>query len=99
MSDRGLIDMGLTCPEGHVVGRLIRQIEHHPLEIDLPDTAREEWPREGDTLYTHLTCPGCDNRHVYGSTEAIKEKATWLSESESQWQGIHGLRYIEDPLT
>lgn len=90
--------MDLTCPEGHVVGRLIQNIGHQPIKIDLPDTAREEWPREGDTLYTHLTCPGC-NRHIYGSTEAIKEKATWLSESESQWQGIHGLQYIEDGLT
>jgi hypothetical protein len=97
MSDRGLLKMDLACPEGHVAGHLIRQIEHHPIEIDLPDTAREEWPRGGDKLYTHLTCHSC-NRRIYGSTEAIQEKATWLSESESEWQGRHSLRYIEDSL-
>jgi len=40
----------------------------------------------GDKLYTHLTCPGC-NRRIYGSTEAINEKATWLSDSESGSEG------------
>ena len=97
MSDRGLLKMDLACPEGHVVGHLIRQIAHHPIEIDLPDTAREEWPRGGDKMYTYLTCHGC-NRRIYGSTEAIQEKATWLSESESEFQGRHSLRYIEDSL-
>ncbi len=97
MSERGLLEMDLTCPEGHVAGRLIRQIEHHPIEIDLPDTAREEWPRGGDTLYTHLICPGC-KRRIYGSTAAIQEKATWLSESESERESKHSLRYIEDSL-
>jgi hypothetical protein len=97
MSDRGLLEMDLTCPEGHVVGLLIRQIEHQPIEIDLPDTAREEWPRGGDKMYTHLTCQGC-NRRIYGSTEAIQEKAAWLSDSASERQGKHCLRYIEDSL-
>jgi hypothetical protein len=96
MSNRGLLTMDLACPEGHVVGRLIRQIDH-PFEIDLPGTAREEWPRGGDKMFTYLTCPGCDRR-IYGSTEAIQEKATWLSESESESQGRHSLRFIEDGL-
>ena len=90
--------MDLTCPDGHVAGHLIRQFEHHPIEIDLPDTACEEWPRGGDKMFTYLTCPGC-NRRVYGSTDAIRERATWLSESESESQGRYSLRYIEDGLT
>ena len=98
MTDRGLLAMDLVCPEGHVVGQLTQDIEHRGIGILVPDTAREEWPRGGDTMFTHLTCPGC-NRRIYGSTEAIREKATWLSESESQWQGKHTLRYIEDSLT
>jgi hypothetical protein len=97
MSDRGLLQMDLTCPEGHVVGQLIQNVEHQAIGIQLPDKAREEWPRVGDKMYTHLTCPGC-NRRVYGSTDAIRERATWLSESESEWQGGHSLRYIEDGL-
>ncbi|MGA7054955.1 MAG: hypothetical protein WBZ37_27545 [Mycobacterium sp.] len=97
MSDKGLLKMDLACPEGHVAGHLVRQVEHHPIEIDLPDTTPEEWPRGGDKLYTHLTCQGC-NRRIYGSTQAIQEKATWLSESESESQGRHSLRYIEDSL-
>jgi hypothetical protein len=98
MSDRGLLKMDLACPEGHLAGLLIRQTEHDPIEIDLAERAREEWPRGGDKLYTHLTCPGC-NRRIYGSTEAIKEKATWLSDSESGWEGRHSMRFIEDGLT
>ena len=97
MSARGLLTVDLTCPEGHVVARLIRQIEQDPIEIDLPGMAREVWPRGGDTMYTYLTCHGC-NRRIYGSTEAMQEKATWLSESESESQGRHSLRYIEDGL-
>ena len=89
--------MELACPEGHVAGHLIRQTEQQPIEIDRPDTEREEWPRGGDKMYTHLTCPGC-NRRIYGSTEAIKEKATWLSESASGSEGRHSLRFIEDGL-
>ena len=65
MSDKGLLKMELACPEGHVAGHLIRQTENQPIEIDRPDTEREEWPRGGDKLYTHLTCPGC-NRRIYG---------------------------------
>ena len=55
MSDRGLLKMDLACPEGHLAGLLIRQTEHDPIEIDLAYRAREEWPRGGDKLYTHLT--------------------------------------------
>jgi hypothetical protein len=97
VSDRGLLAVDLTCPEGHVVGRLVRQIEHQPIEIELADTAPEEWPRGGDSMFTYLTCQDC-NRRIYGSTEAIREKASWLSESESESQGRHSLRYIEDGL-
>jgi hypothetical protein len=98
MSDRGLMTMDLTCPEGHVAGQLIQDAGQQAIGIQLPDGAREEWPRGGDSMYTYLTCPGC-NRRVYGSTEAIQERALWLSESESQSQGRHGLRYLEDSLT
>ena len=97
MSDRGKLKIDLACPEGHVAGHLIRQSEHHAIEIELPDMAPEEWPRGGDTMYTHLTCPGC-SRRIYGSTEAIREKATWLSDSESGSEGRHTLRFIEDGL-
>ena len=90
--------MDLMCPEGHVVGQLIRNIEHQAIGIQVPDRAPEEWPRGGDTMYTHLTCPGC-NRRVYGSTDTIRERAAWLAESESEWQGRYSLRYIEDGLT
>jgi hypothetical protein len=90
--------MDLTCPEGHVAGQLIRNIGRQAIEIQVPDKAPEEWPRGGDTMFTYLTCPGCDRR-VYGSTDAIRERATWLSESESESQGRHSLRYIEDGLT
>jgi|GEM_PF-5451536 len=90
--------MDLACPEGHVAGLLVRQSADHPIEIDLPDMEPEEWPRGGDKLYTHLRCPGC-NRRIYGSTEAINEKATWLSDSETGSEGRHSLRFIEDGLT
>jgi hypothetical protein len=97
MSARGLLKMNLTCPAGHIAGFLIRQSEHHPIEIELPDTTRAEWPRRRDGLYTDLTCNSC-NREIYGSTDAIKERATWLSESQSDSQGQHGLRYVGDSL-
>ena len=97
MTDRGLLTMDLTCPEGHIVGQLIQNIGHQAIGIQLPDSTREEWPRGGDKMFTYLTCPGCDRR-VYGSTDSIRERATWLSESESQWQGRYSLRYIEDGL-
>ncbi|HXA90447.1 MAG TPA: hypothetical protein VNW96_18160 [Mycobacterium sp.] len=97
MTDRGLLTMDLTCPEGHVVGQLIQNIGHQAIGIQLPDSTREEWPRGGDKMFTYLTCPGCDRR-VYGSTDSIRERATWLSESESESQGRYSLRYIEDGL-
>ena len=97
MTDKGLLAIDLVCPEGHVAGQLIRNIEHQAIGIQVPDSAREEWPRGGDKMYTLLTCPGC-NRRVYGSTDAIQERATWLSESESDWQGRYSLRYLEDGL-
>jgi hypothetical protein len=98
MSHKGLLTIDLMCPEGHVVGQLIQNIGHQPIGIQVADTAREEWPRGGDKMYTYLTCHGC-NRRVYGSTDAIQERATWLSENESEWQGRYSLRYIEDGLT
>jgi hypothetical protein len=98
MTDKGLLTIDLMCPEGHVVGQLIQNVGHQAIGIQVPDSAREEWPRGGDKMFTYLTCPGCDRR-VYGSTDAIREKATWLSESVSQWQGRYSLRYIEDGLT
>jgi hypothetical protein len=97
MTDRGLLTMDLTCPEGHIVGQLIQNIGHQAIGIQLPDSTREEWPRGGDKMFTYLTCPGCDRR-VYGSTDSIRERATWLSESESESQGRYSLRYIEDGL-
>ena len=97
MTDRGLLTMDLTCPEGHLVGQLIQNIGHQAIGIQLPDSTREEWPRGGDKMFTYLTCPGCDRR-VYGSTDSIRERATWLSESESESQGRYSLRYIEDGL-
>ncbi|MGO9384223.1 MAG: hypothetical protein ACLP4W_19560 [Mycobacterium sp.] len=97
MTHRGLLTMDLMCPEGHVVGQLIQNIGHQAIGIQVADTAREEWPRGRDKMFTYLTCPGCDRR-VYGSTDAIGERATWLSESESEWQGKYSLRYIEDGL-
>jgi hypothetical protein len=93
MTDKGLLAMDLVCPEGHVTGQLIRNIEHQANEIQVPDRAREEWPRGGDRVYTLLFCRGCDRR-VYGSTDAIQERATWLSESESESQRRYSLRYI-----
>jgi len=97
MTDRGLLSIDLMCPEGHVVGQLIQNVGHQAIGIQVADSAREEWPRGGDKMFTYLTCPGCDRR-VYGSTDAIRERATWLSESESEWQGRYSLRYIEDGL-
>ena len=98
MTDKGLLTMDLVCPEGHVAGQLIQSIEHQAIGIELPDGAREEWPRGGDKMYTLLTCHGC-NRRVYGSTEAIRERATWQSEIESEPQCRYSLRYLEDGLT
>jgi hypothetical protein len=98
MSNRGLMTMDLTCPEGHVAGQLVQDAGQPTFGIQVPDGAREGWPRGGDSMYTYLTCPGC-HRRVYGSTEAIQERALWLSESESQSQGKHSLRYLEDSLT
>jgi hypothetical protein len=97
MTDRGLLTMDLTCPEGHLVGQLIQTIGHQAIGIQVADSTREEWPRGGDKMFTYLTCPGCDRR-VYGSTDSIRERATWLSESESESQGRYSLRYIEDGL-
>jgi hypothetical protein len=97
MTDRGLLSIDLMCPEGHVVGQLIQNVGHQAIGIQVADSAHEEWPRGGDKMFTYLTCPGCDRR-VYGSTDAIRERATWLSESESEWQGRYSLRYIEDGL-
>ena len=48
MTDRGLLTMDLTCPEGHVVGQLIQNIGHQAIGIQVPDSTREEWPRGGD---------------------------------------------------
>ena len=62
MSDRGLMTMDLTCPEGHVARHLIQNAGPQAIGIQLPDGAREEWPRGGDSMYTHLTCPGCNRR-------------------------------------
>lgn len=98
MSDRGLMTMDLACPEGHVAGQLIQGAGQQAVEIQLPDGAPEQWPRGGDSMYTYLTCPAC-HRRIYGSTEAIKERALWLSESDSESQGRHSLRYLEDSLT
>jgi hypothetical protein len=98
MIDKGSLAMDLMCPEGHVVGQLIQNIDHHAIGIQVAGEAREEWPRGGDTMFTHLRCSGCDRR-VYGSTEAIRERATWLSESDSESQGRYSLRYLEDGLT
>jgi hypothetical protein len=98
MTDRGLLAMDLMCPEGHVVGQLIQNIGQQSIGIQVADTAREEWPRAGDTMFTYVTCPDC-NRRVYGATDAIREKATWVSESESERQGRYSLRYLEDGLT
>ena len=57
MTDKGLLAMDLTCPEGHVVGQLIQNTGHQAIGIQVADTAREEWPRGGDKMFTYLTCP------------------------------------------
>jgi hypothetical protein len=98
MTNRGVLTMDLNCPEGHVVGQLIQEVGHQTIGIQLAGAAREEWPRGGDKMFTYVTCPDC-GRRVYGSTESIGEKATWLSESESDSQGRYSLRYMEDGLT
>jgi hypothetical protein len=98
MADKGLLSMDLVCPEGHVAGQLIQNIEHQSIWIQVADAGREEWPRGGDKMFTYLTCPGC-NRRVYGSTDAIRERATWQSEIESERQCRYSLRYLEDGLT
>lgn len=93
MTDKGLLAMDLVCPEGHVAGQLIRNFEHQANEIQVPDRAREEWPRGGEIVYTLLFCHRCDRR-VYGSTQAIQERATWLYGSKSESQRRYSLRYI-----
>ena len=98
MTDKGLLVMDLVCPEGHVAGQLIQNIEHQSIGIEVPDRGHEEWPRGGDKMYTLLTCHGC-NRRVYGSMDAIRERATWQSEIESERQCRYSLRYLEDGLT
>ena len=97
MTDKGLLTMDLVCPEGHVAGQLIQNIELQSIGIEVPDRGREEWPRGGDKMYTLLTCHSC-NRRVYGSTDAIRERATWQSEIESERQCRYSLRYLEDGL-
>jgi hypothetical protein len=98
MTYKGLLAIDLVCPEGHVAGQLIRNIEHQAIGIQVPGRTHEEWPRGGDKMYTFLTCHGC-NRRVYGSTDAIQETATWESEIESERQCRYSLRYLEDGLT
>jgi hypothetical protein len=98
MTNRGRLTLELTCPDGHVVGQLIKDPAEEGIGVQVADAAREDWPRGGDTMFTYLTCPSC-GRRVYGSTDTIRERATWLSESESDWQGRFGLRHIEDGLT
>jgi hypothetical protein len=92
MSDEGLLKMDLLCPRGHVAARLIRQVAHDPIRIDLPGRARAEWPREDDETYTRLDCQGCNPPlQIYGPTPAIQQKATELSEDEFDWQGSYRL--------
>ena len=98
MTAKGLLTIDLVCPEGHVAGQLIKDIGHQEIGIQVPDREREEWPRGGDKMYTFLTCPGC-NRRVYGSTDAIQERATWESEIASESECRYSLRYMEDGLT
>ena len=39
MSDKGLLAMDLVCPEGHVAGQLIQDIEHRAIGIQVADGA------------------------------------------------------------
>ena len=51
MTDKGLLAIDLVCPEGHVAGQLIRNIEHQAIGIQVP-TGRA---RNGRGVVTRCT--------------------------------------------
>ena len=44
----GIGVLELIAPDGRCVATLIKQVAHQPIQIAVPDRAREDWPRVGD---------------------------------------------------
>ncbi len=93
-NQEGIGVLKLECPQGHAVGRILKEAPHQSVQYD-PGAAvgpRRFWPDEDDQPQFHTRCPHCD-KPVRDSTTALQDKLARLIADASQSYGTATLPY------
>jgi hypothetical protein len=91
--DTGMAVMELQCPNGHLVGRIIKHSVGSPLLLDMPKRLREDWRQvsERPMLTTH--CRVC-KRAVSKATDTVKERVDRLIDDEWEHKNQYVLPFL-----
>ncbi len=94
-NQEGIGVLKLECPQGHPVGRILKEAPHQSVQYD-PGAAvgpRRFWPDEDDQPQFKTRCRFCD-RPVGDATAALQNKLGTLVADESQTIGTATLPYL-----
>jgi len=93
--NEGIGILQLECPQGHGVGRVLREAAFHAVQYD-PGAAvgpREFWPQEDDQGRFKAHCRHCD-KPVWESSATLQGKLSELMASESETRASATLQYL-----
>lgn len=77
--NEGIGTLKLECPQGHPVGRILRESAHQSVQYDPGAVVgpRRFWPQEGEQIRFATQCRFCD-KPVGEATGALRDKFSEL---------------------
>jgi hypothetical protein len=78
----GIGVLELVAPDGRCLATLIKQVAHQPIQIAVPDRAREDWPRAGDAERTAVSWES--DKWFFPATAILQQKMDELISNEQE---------------
>ncbi|OSC36589.1 hypothetical protein [Mycobacterium decipiens] len=94
-NSEGIGFLKLECPQGHPVGRILKQVPHQLVQYDPGASVgpRRHWPQEGEQHQFKTRCPHCD-KPVGDSTATLQNKLSELLADASEAYGTATVPYL-----
>ncbi|SON61805.1 hypothetical protein MSIMFI_03324 [Mycobacterium simulans] len=93
--NEGIGYLKLECPQGHPVGRILKQVPHQAVQYDPGAQVgpRRFWPEEDDQPQFKAQCRFCD-KPVADATVALQNKLSQLLADASETSATATLPYV-----
>lgn len=93
-NNEGIGYLKLECPQGHPVGRILKDVPHQAVQFDPGAQVgpRRFWPEEGDQPQFTVQCRFCE-KPVADSTPTLQDKLKQILADASETAATATLAY------